>query len=799
MKKENFNTGWLFGTVDGNQPMKPVTLPHDAMLYEKRSKDAATAGACGYFPGGSYLYIKRFSVPSEWQEQTAVLEFEAVYQNAQVFVNGILAAQQKYGYTNFYVSLDEHLKYGEENEIKVLADNSEVPNSRWYSGSGIYRNVNLFLASKSHIIPNGFLISTADNDTVNVRVAVSEGDEIRVTVLDGEKTAAQSIAPVHNGLAELSIHVAHPRLWDAEHPELYLCRAELVKDGTVVDTAEERFGFRIISWSAKGFFVNGQETLLRGACIHHDNGILGACSYESAELRRVRLLKDAGFNAIRSAHNPASKALLDACDQLGLYVMDEFCDNWLVHKNPYDYADKDFREWWERDLTAMVIKNHNHPSVVMNSIGNEISELAIPEGQEYCKKLAEHARKLDPDKAVTLGVNLMLCSMSAKGKGIYGGEKDGKENTNGSQTMDNIPTSAFFNMLMNLAGGMIEKMAAKPAADNATKVCFSYLDIGGYNYAASRYEKDGTLHPDRVIVGSETLPKRLYHNWRLVQKYPHVIGDFMWTGWDYLGESGIGTVRYKSFKEPGQDAPIISGGCGVIDICGKLRPEVQWNRLIWGLDHTPGIGVEPYTHAGETGSVSMWRDTDAVASWSWAGCEGKKSKVTVYSDGNAAELLVNGRSYGKKKTKEYKTVFKHVTYETGTVTAVSYDSAGKELSRTCLKTAEGASELRIAADRTVLKAGTQDLAYISIDITGAEGITKSSEDMAVTVEVSGAGSLLALGSARPNMGENFFSDTHTTYYGKALAVIRSENAPGNIVVTVRAKGMEAKTLELQVI
>lgn len=422
-----------------------------------------------------------------------------------------------------------------------------------------------------------------------------------------------------------------------------------------------------------------------------------------------------------------------------------------------------------------------------------------PEGQEYCKKLAVLARKLDPDKAVTMGVNLMLCSMSAKGGGIYGNKKNGKENQNGSQTMDNVPTSAFFNMLMNLAGGMIEKMAAKPAADDATKVSFSYLDIGGYNYAASRYEKDGTLHPDRVIVGSETLPKNLYHNWQLVKKFPYVIGDFMWTGWDYLGEAGIGTVRYKSFKNPGQDAPIISAGCGVIDICGKLRPEVQWNRLIWGLDHTPGIGVEPYTHAGETGSESMWRDTDAVASWSWAGCEGKKTKVTVYSDGETAELIVNGHSYGRKKTKEYKAVFKRVVYEPGTITAISYDGEGKEQSRTSMKTAAGPAELRVVADRSTLQAKTQDLAYISIDLTGADGITKSSEDTAVTVEVDGAGTLLALGSARPNMGENFFSDTHTTYYGKALAVVRGGDAPGKITVTVKAKGLPAKTLELEVI
>ena len=799
MKKKGFNRGWLFGAVGKEPSMQPVTLPHDAMLYEKRSKDAATAGACGYFPGGAYVYVKRFLVPETWRTQSAVLEFEAVYQNAQVFVNDALVAEQRYGYTNFFVVLDPQLKYGEENEIKVIADNSSVPNSRWYSGSGIYRNVNLFLGDKSHIRPDGLLVSTSGNNAAHVKVSVTGGDTVRVSVLDGEKVVAQAEAAVKEGTASADIPVSQPRLWDAEHPELYQCRAELLKNGEMVDEADAWFGFRTLSWSTRGFFVNGKKTLLRGACVHHDNGILGACSFEDAELRRVRLLKEAGFNAIRSAHNPASKALLDACDRLGLYVMDEFCDNWLVHKNPYDYADRDFRAWWQQDLTAMVIKNYNHPSVVMNSIGNEISELAIPEGQEYCKKLAVLARKLDPDKAVTMGVNLMLCSMSAKGGGIYGNKKNGKENQNGSQTMDNVPTSAFFNMLMNLAGGMIEKMAAKPAADDATKVSFSYLDIGGYNYAASRYEKDGMLHPDRVIVGSETLPKNLYHNWQLVKKFPYVIGDFMWTGWDYLGEAGIGTVRYKSFKNPGQDAPIISAGCGVIDICGKLRPEVQWNRLIWGLDHTPGIGVEPYTHAGETGSESMWRDTDAVASWSWAGCEGKKNKVTVYSDGETAELIVNGHSYGRKKTKEYKAVFKHVVYEPGTITAISYDGEGKEQSRTSMKTAAGPAELRVVADRSTLQAKTQDLAYISIDLTGADGITKSSEDTAVTVEVAGAGTLLALGSARPNMGENFFSDTHTTYYGKALAVVRGGDAPGKITVTVKAKGLPAKTLELEVI
>ena len=799
MKKTNFNLDWQFKCVDSDEAPQSINLPHDAMLYEKRDRNAPTAGACGYFPGGAYEYRKTFFMPKEEHKKVHILEFEAVYKNASVYINGVLAAQRPYGYTNFFVAMDEYLHFGEENEIKVIADNSEVPNSRWYSGSGIYRNVNLYTGNVHHFLPDGLLISTTNNKSVTVKTAVCGGDQIKVIISDQDAVVAEGTGDVVNGQANVHLCVSQPRLWDAENPELYRCSAYLYKDGEQVDQAEDLFGFRTIKWNVKGFYVNGKETLLRGACVHHDNGVLGACSFEDAEERRVRLLKKAGFNSIRSAHNPASKALLDACDRLGMYVMDEFCDNWLVHKNPYDYAEQEFCQWWEQDLTAMIKKNHNHPSVIMNSIGNEISELAIPEGQELCRKMAVMARELDPDKAVTLGVNMMLCSMAAKGGGIYGEKKDGKENKNGSQTMDNLPTSAFFNFLMNKMGGIIEGAAAKPAADKATEVAISYLDIAGYNYAASRYEMDGKLHPDRVIVGSETLPKNLYKNWQLVKTFPYVIGDYMWTGWDYLGESGLGTVRYKSFKKPGEDAPIISGGCGVIDICGKLRPETQWNRLVWELTDIPGIGVEPLTHAGEIGSVSMWRDTDAVASWSWEGYEGKKTKVTVYASGAIVELLVNGKSYGKKKTKEYKAVYPKVTYVPGVITAISYDSVGKEISRTSMTTAEGRTRIHLTPEKHALRPNSQDLCYVNIDLVGGNGVTKSTEDVPITVVVSGAGSLQALGSAKPNMGECFFTNTHTTYYGKALAVIRAGNLSGKINVKASAPGLEDQFVELEVL
>ena len=626
MRKSLFCNDWKFCTTGNESPAVSVILPHDAMLYEKRSRSAVTGGACGYFPGGSYVYKKHFHAPTEWTDKHIILEFEGIYKNAIVNLNGKEIGHQAYGYSNFFVELDGALHIGAENEICVIADNSACPNSRWYSGSGIYRNVNLYIGEKNCILPDGLLICAEQNGVAKIKLHTQGGNSVKVTLKDGNHVCAEAIGEVIDNFAEIELCVETPKLWNEDNPNLYCCSAELFTDGTLVDTTQTAFGFRTLAWNTTGFYVNGNMTLLRGACIHHDNGILGACSFEAAELRRVRLLKEAGFNAIRMAHNPASKALLKACDLLGMYVMDEFCDNWLTHKNPYDYANEDFRAYWRQDLHAMLMKNYNHPSVVMTSIGNEISELAVPEGQKYCKEMADYCRTVDSSRPVTLGVNLMLCSMTAKGNGLYGQKKSGKENNVGSQTMDNLPTSQVFNFWMNKLGGIIDKMAAKPIADKATEEAFATLDIGGYNYATSRYEMDGKPHPNRLIVGSETLPKSLYANWQLVKKLPYLIGDFMWTGWDYLGESGIGTVRYKSFKQPGNDAPIISGGCGVIDICGKLRPEVQWNRLIWGLTEKTSICVEPLTHAGEVGSVSMWRDTDAVESWSWAGWEGKKKR-----------------------------------------------------------------------------------------------------------------------------------------------------------------------------
>lgn len=795
MQKQDFNRDWSV-CRQGEDARRRVNLPHDAMIHEKRRKDAATAGASAYFAEGTYEYRKSFFVPEEWKEKTALIEFEGIYQNASVFVNGKKAAERPYGYSNFFVDLNGYLEYGAENEIMVEADNSQVPNSRWYSGSGIYREVHLYLGDHSCIAPEGIQVTVLDQNSIRVDVNFWKDSEtsVEIEILDQGKVVASS----EENHAVLTVENAH--CWNAEDPYLYECRVRAVRDGEILDEDTISFGMRTISWGKKGFLINGQPVLLRGACIHHDNGILGACAFADAEERRVRILKEAGFNAIRSAHNPISKAMLDACDRLGMYVMDETFDMWIIHKNPYDYGDEKFRVWWEKDVAAMVDKDFNHPSVVMYSIGNEISELGISEGQEICRKMADFIRKKDSGRPVTCGINLMLASMAAKGKGLYGKEKDGSEKKTGSMSMDSMPTSTFFNVMMNKMGGMMEMAANGSGPDKVVQAVAPYLDICGYNYAASRYKKECKKNPDRVIVGSETLPKVLYRNWKLVEKYPNLIGDFMWTGWDYLGESGIGTVRYtdKKTKKDVEEGLIISGGCGIIDLCGKKRPEVFWGKLIWGLQKDPVIGVDPMTHADDFKAISMWRNTDAVESWSWEGCEGKKNDVVVYADAAYVELSVNGKPVGKQNVKECKAFFKKVAYEPGKIMAIAYDASGWEIGRTVLESAVGETQITLRPEKTVLKANGQDLCFLDIDLQGENGVTRSASDQKLRVQVEGAGTLQAFGSARPNMAETFVSDAHTTYYGKALAVIRAGYDAGQIRVTVSGEGLETKELTIEV-
>ncbi len=792
MKRKPFNLDWTFYKENEKSSAKVVTLPHDAMIHEKRSKSFPSGTGSAYFAGGVYYYTKSLHAPKEWEGKHIALEFEGVYQKATILVNDTEVYKNAYGYSNFYVDLSDRLILGADNTITVIADNSNCPNSRWYSGSGIYRNVNLFVAEKSHIQYNSVFADARADGSVRIKGLTTGGDSVKIELKHENNLVKELVTKVTDGSFLAEFQVDSPLLWSDESPDLYGLTIALLTGDKVEDLEELKIGFRTVEWSPqKGLLVNGKRTLLRGSCIHHDNGILGACGYDDAERRKILLHKKAGFNAIRSSHNPCSRAMLEACDELGIYVMDEFVDHWIIHKTRYDYANEDFTVNWKNDLKAMIDKDMSHPSVIMYSIGNEISELGLDSGVSYAKELTDFVKSIDSTRPVTAGINLMLAVMAAKGKGLYGNDKKDISGT------DSVPTSAFFNMLMNRMGSLMDGMASRKDADKVTESLEGILDINGYNYATSRYVNEGRKYPKRVIVGSETLPCAAYKNWKLVESLPYLVGDFVWTGMDYLGESGIGTVQYKSDKKDSNHL-IISGGAGLIDICGKFRPEISWNRMIWHQTTTPEISVEPMTRAGDIGALSMWRLTDGVSSWTWPGCEGAKNKVHVYSTGEYVELIVNERSYGRKKTKEFMADFKNVKYEPGTITARSFASNGNMIAEKSLSTDTGDTRISAVPEVDELRANGQDLCYINIDLVGDNGITKSSADTLLNIEVSGEGSLIAFGSARPAPKEGFTGNFHTTFLGKAQAIIRSGVNPGAVKVNVTGKGLKAAQLEIKV-
>lgn len=759
MKKVSFNENWACNGI-------PVTLPHDGQILEKRSPEASDGGH-GYFPGGIYTYEKTFTAPAEWKGRKVLVEFEGVYKNSTVFLNGQAIGGHKYGYTTFAVEL-AGLRWGEENTLKVVADNSLLPNSRWYSGSGIYRPVWLYVGETHGIAYQGIKITTLSLSPARIRVETKAEKEVSVEILDGDTAVAFGKGQI----CELDIPDA--KLWSDETPYLYTCKVRCGEE-----TLEEKFGIRQISWSNQGLFINGKKTLLRGGCVHHDSGILGAATYDESEWRRVRILKEAGFNAIRSAHNPASRALLEACDYYGMYVMDETFDMWYNRKNKYDYG-CDFETCWEEDTRALVNRDYNHPSVIMYSIGNEVAEPAEEKGLAYGKKQIDLIHSMDTTRPVTCGVNLMILGRAAKGQGIY---QDGEMSVEASGKKKKTETqnaSLAFNIIASFVGTGMNKGGNSPKVDAIASPIIAALDIAGYNYGSGRYPLEEKQHPERIIFGSETFPQDIYKNWEQVKKHPYILGDFMWTAWDYLGEAGIGAWSYTGGMPFNRPYPWVLAGAGVIDILGVPDASCRYASTVWGLEKSPRIGVKPVNHPGVSPSKSVWRGTNAIESWAWQGCEGNKAEVEVYSDAVTVELLLNGKPLGKKKLKEMKAVFK-VKYAPGTLTAVAYDAIGREVSRRDLCSASGTPKAAVKPEKQTAKAG--EILYVPIEIVGENGVVESNGDRELTVSVQG-GELLAFGSANPCHEGQYHTGTFTTYYGRALAVVRAGTC-GKVTVSVQ--------------
>ena len=782
MKRLDFNSGWQFHKK-GFTNAVAVTLPHDAMIHEQRKPDGPGGSGHGYFPGGVYVYEKTFTAPADWADKTVSLLFEGVYKNASVTVNGKDAGGRPYGYVPFTICLDGLLNYGGKNTVVVTADNSQLPNSRWYSGSGIYRPVSLLVGEKAHIKWQGVKVTTLSYAPAKIRVDTdATAGEIAVEILDGNTVVATGAGPS----CELSIPNA--RLWSDETPNLYTCRVTLTQGGKVVDEVTEAFGIRIIEWSPKGLFVNGKSVLLRGGCVHHDNGVLGAATYAKSEERRVRIMKENGFNAIRSSHNPASEALIAACDKYGMYLMDETFDMWYNRKNKYDYG-CDFHDWWERDTAAMVERDYNHPSVILYSIGNEVAEPFEDKGVQAGKAMIDLIHRLDPTRPVSCGVNLMIIGRAAKGQGVY---QDGEQNTasNGKKVKEGGNASLAFNIIASFVGTGMNKGGNSPKVDAITSPFVDSLDIAGYNYGSGRYPLEEKQHPNRVIFGSETFPQDIYKNWEMVKKYPYLVGDFMWTAWDYLGESGIGAWSYHGGMPFNRPYPWLLAGAGVIDILGIPDASCKYAATVWGLTDKPVIGVRPVNHPGVRVSKSVWRGTNAIESWAWKGCDGNKAEVEVYAQADSVELRLNGKSLGRKKLKECKAMFK-TKYAPGTLEAVAYDGAGKELSRSELRSSFGPLRINVEPEDKTVEPG--EIVYIPVTLVGENGVVESNADHKLTVTVKG-GELLGFGSAQPRTEERYDTGSFTTYHGRALAVARADKA-GTLTVSV-TDGKQIGTAEI---
>ncbi|WEV44314.1 DUF4982 domain-containing protein [Lactobacillus sp. ESL0684] len=791
MKKENWNKNWRFWIEENSFQLiwttpknaREVTLPHDAMIEQQRNPHSKNGSNTGFYDGGSFVYTKSLYVASSQVSQNFQLEFDGVYKNARVFVNGQLAGGNDDGYSTFYVPLNDFLKYGDENEIRVQVKNDAVPNSRWYSGSGIYRDVYLLVGGCAYISPDRVSVKTVecnrDLATLQAEVelvnSIAKSDyNLRINLFDDQqKLLAKTQAPItlfanETRKVKQRIYLKHPQLWDAEHPHQYLVTFELFQNKTLVDSSKTKIGIRKLSLDpVNGLMVNGQAIKLRGAGIHHDSGLLGAMTTEKNVYRQIDLLKQAGFNAIRMAHQPAAPALLHACDELGMYVLDETFDMWNRSKSDYDYS-LTFKSNWREVVSAMVRKDYNHPSVILYSIGNEIPEIATDQGLQLCNQICTLIGELDDTRFSLAAVNGLYTVGSDLTKIIAEVTKANEAKDVGQQNI---------NQLMTYMDKYLDQIVTNSAiSEQLTKVA-AQTDLIGYNYMTARYLKDTKEHPERIIVGSETYPPEIARNWQLVEKLPQVIGDFTWTGWDYLGESGVGIPSYQPGDGGfGAQYPALTSDVGDIDITGFRRPLSYYREIVFGLRKQPYLAVQNPHHYGQQVDLTPWVMSDTVSSWSWNLPENAKTIVEVYSGGDEVELLLNGRSQGKKlagSAVNYRTLFE-VGYVPGTLTAITYEH-GAVISQTELVSASKVAKIALTAET---KYNCKDfheshnLAYIDVDLCDKDNRIITDDDHAFTVQaIEDNVQIMVVGSGDPKPDISFNQEKSRTYHGHALIIL----------------------------
>ena len=786
-RERNFDANWKFyrGDIRGadsvnfdDSKWRTVDLPHDWSIEDlpansdKKqigpfSEDSPGKGSTGNVLGGIGWYRKTFTLDNSTKNKSVQICFDGVYRECNVWINGHHLGFHAYGYTPFFFNMSPYLKPAGEKNIVAVWVNNPGKNSRWYSGSGIYRHVTLEVTDLINIPVWGTYISTPEvsEQKAKIKVAttihnITEGDVVIKLLTKlyspdgkvvGQSESTRKTISGKNNKTEQFIEVTSPARWSINSPNLYKAVTEIKFNEKIIDQKSTIFGIRSIEFSVeKGFLLNGERILLKGGCMHHDNGPLGSATIDRAEERRVELMKKFGFNAIRTSHNPPSSQFLDACDRLGVLVIDEAFDQWERPKNPEDYSNY-FDEFHKSDLESMVLRDRNHPSVIIWSIGNEISERADSSGLVITKNLSDIIKKLDTTRPVTAAI---------------------------CEFWDN----------------------KKKTWDDTTPA-FDLLDVGGYNYQWKRYESDHEKSPKRLMVGTESTAKEALESWRMVEKHPYVLGDFVWTAMDYLGESGIGHASTSLSNEtkdqfsPGW--PWYNSYCGDIDICGFKKPQSYFRDVVWKISNLE-MAVHQPIPSGMKEVVSYWGWPNELQSWNWKGEEGIKMQINVYSNYSEIRLELNGKVIGTKSVSPDTklTATFEVPYEAGEMKAIGLRD-GKEVESKVLKTTGNAAKIRLTADRSTINASRNDLSYITVEILDDAGVLVPNAQPLVQFKVEGAGEIAAVENGNPTDMKSFRSPQVTSFNGRSLVILRPSGAAGAIKLKAESAGLTGTEITVQ--
>ncbi len=776
-RDQAFDADWRFSLGVGNgqeitafddSHWRKVDLPHDWSIedlaggttgpFHKTSKGGT---ATGYTEGGEGWYRKHFRVDAFPADARIEILFDGIYGISDVWINGQSLGENFHGYRPFAYDVTPHLLRDGDNVIAVRVRNLGQ-NSRWYSGSGIYRQVTL------DVIPAGAYIARWGVGAWTRKIEGGTAEIDITTVIKNPDTALSIITKLrdargavvgeaHSALAEnvkQTIKVKIPHLWSPSTPYLYALETEIRRGDAVVDHMTQPFGIRIITMDpVRGMQINGTHTNLRGGCIHHDNGLLGACAYPQADERRVRLLKARGYNAIRSSHNPMSRSLRNACDKLGMLVIDEAFDMWHIAKLPDDFSNH-FKEHWHEVIESMVLSARNNPCVIMWSIGNEIPYRATDEGVELEWKLANAIRTIDPSRPVTAGLN-----------GVLG-----------------APMTA-------------SNATARPGragkVDNASTI---FLDVPGYNYRLEDIEAEHITHPERVVYASETFPHDAFDYVDLMKRAPYFMGEFVWTAMDYIGEAGVGaTANIKKGSPPYYFAswPWVNAYCGDIDLIGNQKTPSLARDVAWGISALE-MAVHRPVPDDKQEFVAMWGWPDELPSWNWAGSEGKPMAVKIYTSADKIELLLNGKSVGSKNlsAKDKMQATFQIAYSPGTLEAVAY-KGGKIIGRRKLETVGTATKLRLTPEQPSNKATRQSLSYVRVDVMDGQGRVLPEETHKISLTINGPAELVGFGSSNPLAVGSFQSHDAQSYRGHALAILRSTGAAGTVRIEAKSDGLSS--------